>query len=599
MYCSLVYETVEALERHLGDPMDPTARMSFKNIVTLDEREEHPDQHLELLHSFGLHTHFVPREYGGQLDSYQHMVMLYRSLARRDITLATCAMLFSIGYSACLVAGTEEQKQRLARFMLDGGKISWGLSERATGSDVIANETRAVRSGQGYRLTGSKWPIGNATRGDAMVVYARTGAGPQPDAYSLFLFDKRTQPRQHYTLLPRERLYGLRGMDLSGIEFKGCELPESARIGREGEGLEITLKAAQLMRSSVITIALGAADTALRLALGFACERHLFGQRLADVALSRRQLTEAFADIVIGEVQLIAASRALHLNPKQLNLWASIVKYQVPTMLERTMHSLAAVIGCRYYLREQFGYGMFQKMLRDIGIAGFVDGNTVVNLKVIALQMPLTFKRIAEHRGQVAPEVAQQLARLFDPLAAVPPANAASLTVFSRGEDPILEGLRHSLDSLDAMSASDGMDASAAGRAVCVGQRLWQRVEELSHHVERDQRRLGRDFNSSAEIFAYARQYALLHAAASCVHFAVYGVRHLPGAFADLHWLPCCLSRIEQQFAPFGAAMPATDLARLADTMHMLYEQNRAFSPVAYQYAGEMRPLSYWDQLHI
>lgn len=593
-----IYETAEALERHLGDPMDPDAPMSYRDIMALDEREEYPERHLELLHGWGLQRQFVPHEHGGMLDSYQRVLMLHRTVARRDITTATCGMLYSIGYSALLVGGSPAQKQRYGDLLLKGGKIAWGLSEQASGSDVIANGTTAVRTEKGYRINGWKWPIGYATRGDATMIYARTGEGAQPNAYTVFMFDKRDADRERYTHHQRERLFGLRGMDLSAIRFNDLELPESAVVGREGEGLEIVLKSAQLMRSGVIAASLGGLDTALRLALGFARERRLFGVLLSNNDVTRRQLCESFADLLIGEIQMMATSRALHLNPRQLNLWASVAKYQVPTMVERALQSLATVIGCRYYLREHFGYGMFQKMVRDAGMVSFVDGNTLVNLKVIALQMEMTFARLARAEGRVDPSVAASLARLFDPLGEVPPAGFSQLTVFSRGDDPILEGFADSLQRLSARIDEAGIDRPALQRALDLGEALLRRLRQLAEDTAADRRRIGREFNQSAEIFVLARRYALLHAAASCVHYAVYGAPRVGGALADLGWLACCLTRIEQQFDPQRALIGGEDAIRLSVTLHQLYEEHRAFGPVPYRLAGESRPLSAWRQLY-
>jgi alkylation response protein AidB-like acyl-CoA dehydrogenase len=593
-----IYQTAEALERHLGDPMDPDSPMSYRDIMALDEREEYPERHLELLHSWGLQRQFVPHEHGGMLDSYQRVLMLHRTVARRDITTATCGMLYSIGYSALLVGGSEAQKRRYGDLLLKGGKIAWGLSEQASGSDVIGNATTAVRTANGYRINGCKWPIGYASRGDAIMIYARTGEGAQPNAFTVFMFDKRDADRECFTHMQRERLFGLRGMDLSSIRFNDLDLPESAVVGREGEGLEIVLKSAQLMRSGVIAASLGGLDTALRLALGFARERRLFGTVLAENDITRRQLCESFADLLIGEIQMMATSRALHLNPRQLNLWASVAKYQVPTMVERALQNLATVIGCRYYLRENFGYGVFQKMVRDAGMVSFVDGNTLVNLKVIALQMEMTFARIARNSGHIDERVGAELARLFDPLGEVPPAGFSQLTVFSRGDDPILEGFGDSLERLSALTAVDGIDRGALQRALDLGARLLRRVHQLAEDTASDRRRIGREFNQSADMFALARRYALLHAAASCVHYALYGAPQVGGAMADLAWLAPCLTRIEQQFDPQRTIIGAEDARCLSAIMHRLYEEHRAFGPVPYQLAGESRPLSAWRQLY-
>ena len=80
--------------------------------------------------------------------------------------------------------------------------------------------------------------------------------------------------------------------------------------------------------------------------------------------------------------------------PEQSSLWASIVKYFVPTTIETMIQNLSVVLGARYYMREEHEFGTFQRVLRDAAVVSLFDGSTVVNLHALMLQ----FRHLARRR---------------------------------------------------------------------------------------------------------------------------------------------------------------------------------------------------------
>src|SRR6185437_7009261 len=87
--------------------------------------------------------------------------------------------------------------------------------------------------------------------------------------------------------------HGVRGADISGVRFDRCPVPEGARIGAAGQGLEIMMKSLQLTRVLVPTISLGALDTAIRHVVAFAESRRIGSGTVAEIPHARRILTEA------------------------------------------------------------------------------------------------------------------------------------------------------------------------------------------------------------------------------------------------------------------------------------------------------------------
>ena len=116
--------------------------------------------------------------------------------------------------------------------------------------------------------------------------------------------------------------------------------------------------------------------------------------------------------------------------------WSSLVKYYVPTVLERAVHDLSVVLGARFYLRSEQPCGMFQKILRDLAIVSVFEGNTVVNLAILSSQLARRPPCHAEPNREA--ERIDELYNLARPQATFSP---RSLRLMPLASDPAVAGL--------------------------------------------------------------------------------------------------------------------------------------------------------------
>src|SRR5262245_20492720 len=180
----------EELERFLDDPTDPENPFSFAQAVELDERDEYPQRACDLLDDWELHHYCIPREYGGKLDSYQELVILFRLVARRNLTIAVAYFKSFLGAVIVWTVGAGEQKRKLAAIMKNREQVALAYHEKAHGSDMLSNEVEAKKVSGGYLISGEKWLVNNATRGAVLTLFARTGDRGGPRGFSLFLVEK-------------------------------------------------------------------------------------------------------------------------------------------------------------------------------------------------------------------------------------------------------------------------------------------------------------------------------------------------------------------------------------------------------------------------
>lgn len=562
----------EDLERHLGDPYDPAGPASFATVLDLDEREQYPHVLLDHLRAWRAHEFGVPVSAGGRGVATQDSIAFGTAIARRDATLATALSITMLAYLPIWVAGTDEQRERYGRAVCNGAKVSWGLSEREHGSDLLANEMTARRVPGGYVVDGEKWLIGNATLADYIVLFTRTEERGGPAGFTILVLDKRSTPAHQVSAMPDERLHGLRGIDMSGVRLTGCFIPESARIGEEGRGLEIALKSSHPVRIMITGIALGCADTALRLTLDFSTRRRIFDRNVVDVPYSRRKLVECFADQLLCDVLANCSARSLQTSPDQSSVWSSVTKYLVPTTLDRTVSALAVVLGARHYLRGHHLYGAFQKAKRDLLVANFADGNTVVNLKNIALQLENLLTPANEDRVAAARERARVI---FDWDAELPEIRPWAAQTVSRTGDDALLVLPHALELLSER-AGDDVETGRWERCVRFGRQFLAEADRMRQECEHLRTRLGRGYGESAELFLLAERYCVVHAAAACLAHRAYSSWITPPLDGAAPLL-LCLQRLWHALHPLDTVIDESDVDEVASVLLWLHDEHRSF----------------------
>jgi len=577
------YWVAEALERDLGDPGNPDSLMSFQQVVELDEREEFPETLLAWLYNWKLNHYYVPTECGGEFTSFEEFVAFVRVMSRRDLTTSISFTTLFWSYLVWM-AGTDEQKQRLASFIKDhNGAMCLAYSERAHGSDLVASDVQATKVPGGYLLNGEKWPINRATISGVTFVLAKTDESGGARSLSLFMVEKSQLDSSTYYNLPKILTHGIRGSDMSGIGFKDCFVSESSRIGAEGAGLEWALKGFQITRALCAAFSQGAADTALRTTLNFALGRKLYGKTVFDMPQPRRTLVDAFLDILICDCATIGAARGFHVVPEQFSVWSAVVKYFVTTTLESMVTNVSVVLGARYYMRDAHDWGIFQKVVRDNAIISVFDGSTVVNLHALLLQLRQLAKQRSRQKGRNPEALQARLAACFSLEQPVPTFDGRKLELFSRGADDVLQGLELALVQLQGLEAEADLDPDVLQQIGGFTHLLLEELSNLDQSLENSTFEFGHD--QSPELFDLAKQYCTLHAAASCVHMWLHNRHHLGTFFAKGEWLALCLRRIALAFRPAHSLASRIDDEAIAQELLQLHMEDKLFSIVPFQLA--------------
>ena len=555
------YDRAWALEAYLGDPADPASPLSYRSAVDLDEREEYPEEACRRLDEWGLHRYYVPRALGGRLESLEELMWLVRAVARRNLTVAVCHCKTFLGVVNVWVAGAADQQRQVAEAILRGAQAALAYHEQAHGSDLLATTTEAVPDGDGYCITGEKWLVNNATRGQILTVLARTESTGGAQGFSLFLVDKQ-QIDRGYVHLPRLKTTGIRGADFSGIRFDACRLDASALLGPRGAALETSVRSFQITRALLPALSLGAGDAGLRAVVEFAVPRQLYGSSITALPQVRATLAEALAMLLLCETLAITALRTLHIEPHRARMITAASKYFIPTTVDALLRELADVLGARHYLREGHLDGMFQKLLRDHAVIRIFHGGLfqllqTVGVFVLASERP---------RAGLSPSVF----RWTDPL---PPLEMNQLAAM--GGDAV--DMRQELTAvIEALQHESSNTAPELARLLC-GVAQISAADQLSI---REGMRAGAAYTQSPEFRAVCERACVTTAAASAVLSWWHGRADWEPELASGDWIVLAIDRLLASVGDARRLAPKSVRERVFEILLRWHHERRPLSIV-------------------
>ena len=273
--------------------------------------------------------------------------------------------------------GTAEQKQRLLLPFARGEKIGcYALTEPQAGSNAAALRTTAVKKGDQYILHGSKAWITNGAAADAAIVYANTDPAKGERGITAIVVEKGTPG---FKVGKEEKKLGISATACSELVFTDCQVPESNRIGNEGEGYRVALSTLDGGRIGIAAQATGIAQGAFEAALKYSQERLAFGHPIAHFQAIQFMLADMATDIDAARL-LIRKAAWKQDSGARFTQDAAIAKLFASEMATRVAHKAIQIHGGNGYSREY----PVERAYRDARITEIYEGTSEIQRLVIA-----------------------------------------------------------------------------------------------------------------------------------------------------------------------------------------------------------------------
>ena len=220
----------------------------------------------------------LPVAYGGAGADHVTQAVVIEELSRVCGATSLSMLISKLGMSPIMNWGTEDQKMRyLPRVASGESQASYCLSEPDAGSDVSAMRCRAVRDGDHYVLSGSKYWITNAGVSDIYTVFAKTDAQAGSRGVSCFIVEADWGVK----VSKLEKKMGMRGSPTGEIVLDDVHVPVENRVGEEGDGFKIAMHTLDRSRPTIGAQAVGLAQGAIDAAGSYMHGRKAFGSEIA------------------------------------------------------------------------------------------------------------------------------------------------------------------------------------------------------------------------------------------------------------------------------------------------------------------------------
>jgi alkylation response protein AidB-like acyl-CoA dehydrogenase len=243
----------------------------------------------------------LPARYGGAGMDFISLGLVSEGLEWADSSVReTVAVHVGLHALPIFQWGTPEQKERFLPPLATGQNIAcFGLTEPGAGSDVAGISSRAKKEGDHYILNGEKMWITLADIADRFLVFAKTDPDKGSRGITAFILERGWAGLTTGTI---EGKMGVRASNTGWINMNNVSVPESYRLGEEGEGFKIAMTCLDNARYTVAAGAVGLMKYCLEASLRYARERHTFGKPIAEYQLVQQMLAHMQQRIDVGEL---------------------------------------------------------------------------------------------------------------------------------------------------------------------------------------------------------------------------------------------------------------------------------------------------------
>ena len=348
----------------------------------VDRSGEYPWDNFHAIVSMELPALGLPEAYGGAGADHVTQAIMVEELSRACASTSLMVLISKLGMIPIMNWGSDELKERyLPRVASGESQASYCLSEPDAGSDVAAMKTKAVRDGDDYILSGTKYWITNAGISDLYTVFAKTDPAAGHRGISAFLVERDWGVQ----VTKLEEKMGIKGSPTGEVLFDEVRVPASNLIGEEGQGFTIAMHTLDRSRPTIGAQAVGIGQGALDYALGYMQDRRAFGSPIADFQGLQFMVADAAMRLEAARTLVYQACALIDEgDPRdELTKVGAMAKCFASDVAMQVTTDAVQLLGGYGYTREF----PVERMMRDAKITQIYEGTNQIQRVVIAKRL--------------------------------------------------------------------------------------------------------------------------------------------------------------------------------------------------------------------
>jgi alkylation response protein AidB-like acyl-CoA dehydrogenase len=352
------------------------------HAADVDERSRFPQEAYDALRAMDVHAAHVPQAYGGNGADALETCLIIEEVARGCASSSLIPAVNKLGSLPVILAGSEQQKEQFLPPLAEGRSLfCYALSEPDAGSDVASMKTRAVRDGDAWVLHGVKRWITNAGEGDTYVVFAVTEPearrGEHVTAFVVLKDD------EGLSFGAPERKLGIKGSPTREVYLDAVRVGQDRVLGQPGDGMRLAMKTLDHTRITIAAQAIGIAQAALDLAVGYVTERRQFGRPVSDFQGVQFMVADMAMQLEAARQLTYAAAAKSDRGDADLTFFSAAAKCHASDVAMRVTVDAVQLLGGYGYTRDLPA----ERMMRDAKITQIYEGTNQVQRVVMARQL--------------------------------------------------------------------------------------------------------------------------------------------------------------------------------------------------------------------
>lgn len=314
---------------------------------------------------------YVSEENGGTGLSRLDATLVFEALSMSCASVASFLSIHNMCAKMIDSFGSDDLKARILQPAITMQTVlSYCLTEPACGSDAAALKTRAVRTDDGFTLTGTKAFISGGGYSDAYIVMARSGdAGPK--GISAFVVEDGSEGLSFGGL---EDKMGWRSQPTRQVQLDNTNISEANLLGELGKGFTYAMKGLDGGRLNIAACSIGAAQSALDKTLQYMSERKAFGQSIDQFQGLQFRLADMNIALESARTFLRQAAWKLDNNAPDATVFCAMAKKLCTETGSEVADQCLQLHGGYGYLVD---YGI-EKIVRDLRVHQILEGTNEI-----------------------------------------------------------------------------------------------------------------------------------------------------------------------------------------------------------------------------
>jgi alkylation response protein AidB-like acyl-CoA dehydrogenase len=349
------------------------------------DRDQHFEPSIvEKLGALGFLGMMIPEQYDGLgLDTLTYLVAL-EEIATVDASVAVLVSVHnSLPTQMILRWGSENQKERFLKPLARGEMLgAFALSEPEAGSDAASLRTQAVRDGGDWILNGTKAWVSSGTKGDVIIVMARTD-NPEDRrgarGISAFIV---TPELAGFSVGKKEDKMGLRASPTVQLHFSDMRVPGDRLLGQVGSGFIYAMQSLDNGRLGIAAQSIGIAEAALEHAAKYAAERKQFGKPIKEFQAIQFKLANMSTRVAAARALLHMAARAKD-RGEHMTQYSAMAKLLASETAMWVTTQAIQIFGGYGYVKDY----PVERLFRDAKVTEIYEGTSEIQRIVIAREL--------------------------------------------------------------------------------------------------------------------------------------------------------------------------------------------------------------------